>query len=309
MSSSSMEFRELDLRAMDCLRAVVETGGFGPAARALGLTQSAVSHGLARLERQLGETLVVRGAPPEPTEAGRRVLEFASSVTDRLGGLEDELAALRRHRGQVLRLGASPSVTESVLPGLLDAFVRRHPEHRLQVATVASRELVGRVRAGELELGLGPFPGRAEGLRLQRQSEEELTLHVGRPHPLATRLARGDERALRECVLVTSYLDPPEERPSRSRLRHRFAATWQVSDLRLRVDLIAAGHALAFLPRRHVTRQAKGRGLRALGRFPFGRIRRDTGLYWDARRPLSQAAADFAATCQTGPGRRRRTGG
>ena len=70
----------LDYKLIEALAAVVEQGGFDKAARALHLTQSAVSQRVRLLEDRMGQVLVVRANPPAPTEAGRRVLSHYRQV-------------------------------------------------------------------------------------------------------------------------------------------------------------------------------------------------------------------------------------
>lgn len=64
----------LDNRFLEALAAVVEEGGFDKAARKLHLTQSAVSQRIRNLEEQLGQVLVVRSVPPEPTVPGQKLI-------------------------------------------------------------------------------------------------------------------------------------------------------------------------------------------------------------------------------------------
>ena len=78
----------LDNKFLEALAAVVDEGGFDKAARVLHLTQSAVSQRIRALEEQMGRVLVVRGAPPRPTEAGRELIRHLRKV--RL--LESELS-------------------------------------------------------------------------------------------------------------------------------------------------------------------------------------------------------------------------
>ncbi|MFG6665654.1 LysR family transcriptional regulator ArgP [Halomonas sp. HNIBRBA4712] len=70
----------LDYKLLDALAAVVEQGGFERGARALGLTQSAVSQRVKLLEARLGQPVLLRGSPPGPTAVGRRLLNHVQQV-------------------------------------------------------------------------------------------------------------------------------------------------------------------------------------------------------------------------------------
>src|SRR5258708_19996621 len=74
LSSGAMHIERNELR---CFHAVIDTGGFSRAAERLDLSQSAVSQTIANLEHRLGTTLLRRGSPPQPTEAGIPLLRFA----------------------------------------------------------------------------------------------------------------------------------------------------------------------------------------------------------------------------------------
>ena len=83
--------RRLDLRHLEALAAVVDAGGVGRAAQALGLSQSALSHRIAEAERRLGLALFDRvGQRLRPTPAGERMLAMARDVLARAGEGERE---------------------------------------------------------------------------------------------------------------------------------------------------------------------------------------------------------------------------
>ncbi len=70
----------LDYKLLSALAAVVEQGGFERAAQVLGLSQSAVSQRIKLLEARLGQPLLLRISPPQPTEVGRRLLNHVQQV-------------------------------------------------------------------------------------------------------------------------------------------------------------------------------------------------------------------------------------
>ena len=87
----------LDARQLDALAAVIEHGGFGPAAKALSLTLAAVSLRIKALEDQMGQRLLVRGKLVRATAAGQALLAHVKQVrmmeTDLLSGLQGGGAA------------------------------------------------------------------------------------------------------------------------------------------------------------------------------------------------------------------------
>src|SRR5690554_7451764 len=70
----------LDYKLLQALAAVVEQGGFERAARALGLSQSAVSQRVKLLEARVGAPVLLRATPPTPTDTGQRLLNHVQQV-------------------------------------------------------------------------------------------------------------------------------------------------------------------------------------------------------------------------------------
>ena len=96
----------LDARQLDALAAVLEFGGFGPAAQALNLTLAAVSLRIKGLESALGQRLLVRGKTVRATPAGQVLLAHIKQLrlmeSDLLGGLNGGDAAGQKSRWQTL---------------------------------------------------------------------------------------------------------------------------------------------------------------------------------------------------------------
>ncbi len=120
----------LDGRQLDALAAVVEHGGFGPAARALNLTLAAVSLRIKGLEAELGQRLLVRGKSVRATAAGQALLTHVKQVrsmeADLLAGLHG--AGGGRKTWQTLGVAVNAdSVATWLLPGVAPLLAR----HRL----------------------------------------------------------------------------------------------------------------------------------------------------------------------------------
>lgn len=131
--------------------AVIETGGFTAAAQGLGVRQSTVSGHIARLERQLGRSLLVRDTHRvAPTPDGQALIGFARDVLD----AHDRLRAffspggLRGH----IRLGVSEDYTLSALAQVLARFADRHPSVDLQLTVGLSRVLYQGYDGGDLDV-------------------------------------------------------------------------------------------------------------------------------------------------------------
>ena len=113
-----------DPAALECLAAIVETGGFEKAAQRLHVTQSAVSQRLRALEEQAGSVLVVRSRPLRATRAGQVLLKHANQMRLLRADLDKELRELAPHNANA-SMGASVALAinaDSIATWALDAL-------------------------------------------------------------------------------------------------------------------------------------------------------------------------------------------
>lgn len=145
--------KRLEIDALRALRAIGSSGGVTRAARQLGLSQSAVSHKIKRLESALDCTLLARqSGGPLFTEAGRRLHDYALRIIN----LHDEaLADLgKKTLAGTIRLGMTEDATTSDIAGILGRFTRLYPSVNVRVRTSQSLNVQDWLRAGELDLAV-----------------------------------------------------------------------------------------------------------------------------------------------------------
>jgi DNA-binding transcriptional LysR family regulator len=145
---------DLDLDLLRCFVQVAERGGFTPGATALGLTQSAVSLKVKRLEELLGRRVFERTSRSVAlTRDGETLLAYAR----RMLALNDE--AVRRLVAPPvaghLRLGVADHFVPRNLAPILARFAADYPEVRLEVEVGRSHELRQAQERGTLDLVLG----------------------------------------------------------------------------------------------------------------------------------------------------------
>ena len=118
-----------DLADLEALLVIARAGSMSAAAGELGVTQQALSLRVRAMERRLGLPLFVRTARGSRlTEAGAVVGEWAARLLDAAAQFDAGLAALRTDRQAHLRVAASLTVAEHLLPGWLVALRARHNE-------------------------------------------------------------------------------------------------------------------------------------------------------------------------------------
>ena len=176
-----------DLDGLALLLEVSRSGSIGAAARAAGVTQQSASERLTGVERQVGVPLLRRGARGTSlTPAGTVVVEWAARLLQVAGEVDAPPAALRDERDRGLRIAASMTVAEHLLPGWLVAFRSQQlAAHRTVVSvTLRATNTSGALRdvvAGEADLGFVEGAERPPGLASVVVERDELVL-VAAPH-------------------------------------------------------------------------------------------------------------------------------
>ena len=124
----------LDFTSLRHFQALVEAGNFSKAARALFVTQPAVSHQIRGLEKLLGVKLLTRGhGQIELTDPGKYLYEFCQDLFVRLEEAENRIADLRATVRGTVRIGAPMGLLDGWLTPLLVGFHAEHPELEYQV--------------------------------------------------------------------------------------------------------------------------------------------------------------------------------
>ncbi|MEA2297703.1 MAG: LysR family transcriptional regulator, low CO2-responsive transcriptional regulator [Solirubrobacteraceae bacterium] len=147
---------------------VVRTGSVTRASQELVVTQSSVSGALAALSKEMGERLVERdGRGLRPTAAGAAFLPHAERM---LATLEDGTAAVREAADPTrrrLRLAATTTAGEFLVPGLWNAFRQRHPEVELTLEVGNRAGVIRALDRHQADLGIGgrPLDPRLRGVR------------------------------------------------------------------------------------------------------------------------------------------------
>jgi len=181
---------QITLRQLEIFAAIYQEGAVTKAARRIGLSQAATSAALAELENQLQRRLFDRhGRRIVANTAGRELLPAAIQVLDRVRDIE---AGARRPPD--IRLYASLTVGNYMLPALIAGFVRRHPDARFHVDIGNTEQVAASVRQFESDAGWIEGFSRHPDLEAFPWREDTLVIVAPPRHPLAGR--RADASAL-----------------------------------------------------------------------------------------------------------------
>ena len=152
----------MEIQQLKHLIAAVQHGNLLKAAEASNITQSGLSRSISTLEHRLGVPLLNRSTKGvEPTAYGRSVIQRAHVILNEVNRSIDEVRAIEQGRTGTVSLGITQNYALYLVPGLLTALHAERPLLRFRVVTGGFMELIGMVRAGEVDLMFGLL-GRAE---------------------------------------------------------------------------------------------------------------------------------------------------
>ena len=239
--------------------AIAETNSFTRASERCRVVQSALSHQVARLERELGAKLFERSSRKvRLTPAGEAFLPSAREcleAAERAGA--HVAAAVGEIRGR-LSVGLIPTVAAVDVPGALRDFRRHYPQVRIGLRVGASDDLVEQVKQGTIEvafLGL-PTNFQPQGVSSRELARDRLVAAVAPGHPLAEEEAVSLQRLSSEV-----FVDLPEGTAGRLQSDQAFEAAgiqrevaFEVTTADFMVRLVAEGLGIAMLPSAYVPR-------------------------------------------------------
>ncbi|HEU5007390.1 MAG TPA: LysR family transcriptional regulator [Jatrophihabitantaceae bacterium] len=186
-----------ELATLDLLLSVADLGSVGKAAAAHGISQPSASARLARLERRLGVPVLRRSTRGSTlTPAGEAVVTWARGVVDAARTLTDGVLTLRADRNARLRVAASLTVAEYLLPQWLLALRRHNPGLDVAASVANSRDVCAAVRDGRADVGFVEAPDVPIGLSARQVGTDRLAIVVAADYPLARRRGRLHTRDL-----------------------------------------------------------------------------------------------------------------
>jgi DNA-binding transcriptional LysR family regulator len=247
----------VELQQMRYVLAVAATGNFTRAAKQCLVVQSALSHQIAALERELGAKLFARTSRRVAlTPAGEAFLPAARAcleAADRAAA--DAAAATGEIRGR-LTVGIIPTVTGIDLPSVLHDFLRAHPRVRIALRSAGSDDLAAGIRAGEVDVAVLGLPEsvKPRGVRYRVLNRDHHVAVLAPDHPLA-----GHRRVDLATLAQEPFADFPAGTPGRAQSDLAFAAAALTRDVAfeamstdLMIGLIRRSLAVALLPSRFV---------------------------------------------------------
>ncbi len=167
----------MDIHQLQIFLSVYRKKSFSAASKELNLTQPSVSIHIRKLEDELGVSLFDRvGRKIIPTREGTLLFSRAEEIVGRLRDIKSDLASSEQTVKGLLSIGATSIPGNYVLPPLAAEFTRRYPEVFFQVAIDGTKEVAGKVAAGDLRLGIVEDCKESAGLACLHTIRDELVL-------------------------------------------------------------------------------------------------------------------------------------
>lgn len=286
----------LSLRQLEVFVAIARTGSTREAAHRISRSQSAASGALGDLEAVLGIQLFDRiGRHLLLNEHGRMLLPQAAALIDQAADLEHRFNA---ELALPLRIAASLTVGEYVLPSLVAGWKASHPASKVQMRIANSSMVIDAIAALEADVGFIEGPQTHPHLLVRQWLTDEMTIVAAPGHPLARRLATHRQLeqaawALREPGSGT------REAADRWLLAHldSVQVEFELSSAEALKRVVEEGGTLACLSRGAVGQQlASGTLVEIRTRLPKARRPLAMVLHRDKR--LGTGAQEFVQLCR-----------
>lgn len=176
----------LDSRRLQQFCVLAKTGSFTQTARELHLTQSGISHSMKALEQEAGCRLLDRlGKKVVLTQAGEQLLQHAEKILSEMASARDSLSALGKWGKGRLRLGASTTACQHLIPPVLREFKESFPDHVITLEPGDTPELVEALLKHRIDLALSLEVESEAQLEFHPLFTDELHFIVSATHPWA----------------------------------------------------------------------------------------------------------------------------
>ncbi len=200
------------------LRSVAKHLNFRRAAEDLFLTQPAVTLQIKALEQELGVQLFDRsGSRISLTPAGAVLVKYAGKIQKLEAAAQAELVQFTGEQRGELRVGASLTIAQYILPRVLGAFQQDHPQVRPCVTTCNTENVLEKLVAQEVALGLIEGPTMRREVKTEVFLQDEIVLIVPPAHEWSER----------------SFVEPDELKPERLLMREQGSGTRRVIEAAL----------------------------------------------------------------------------
>lgn len=192
-----------ELSSLEVLVAVAEHGSLSAAARELHMEQPNVSRSISRLERRLNLALLRRSPTGSRlTPEGSLFVEWAREVLGSANSLMRNAQALRINHTSELKISASQTIAEYMLPKWLASFRAAAPNTQVSLRVRNTADVLHELHLGECDLGFIEGPVSKDSTHSAMVGEDQLVLVVASLHPWASKFSVQPQEIMDSCLIT-----------------------------------------------------------------------------------------------------------
>jgi DNA-binding transcriptional LysR family regulator len=297
----------LDIKQMQYLLTIAETGNFTRAAKILYTSQPSLSTFVSKVEAELGVQIFDRSTSPMAlTAAGEIYIGELKQICVQADALDERMRDIVDNKMGVLKVGFPIERAASMLPHILPAFKKIYPNIEVKIAAVSSREMKEMIDDRRLSMGIIPLTGGTAGLECVHICEEELFLvdgcgyiteeHLIEGHPDCVDIAKLDGMELVSLKTNHAIRLFQDELFKKYGIKPKHIT--EVPSNSAAYRLVSTGTGVAIIPELTIDM------VRNMGEVRTYRLS-STGTHWTVaavsskERPLGQVEKDFITCMQT----------
>jgi LysR family hydrogen peroxide-inducible transcriptional activator len=243
----------MNLRDLQYLIAVAETGHFGKAAKRCFVSQPTLSSQIKKLEDHLGVKVFERtNRSVNITPVGEKIIEHARKSVEQAEAINQIARAHRDPLAGILRVGAIPTLSPYLTPLILAPLIKDYPQLELVLTEETTSNLEERLRNHDIDVALLATPMKEEGIAEQQLFDEPFWLIHPKNHPLYTKeeITRADLADL-DILLLSEMHCLSKQVMKVCRLKERRKGIMEslgAFTLETLVQLVAAGYGCTLVP-------------------------------------------------------------
>jgi DNA-binding transcriptional LysR family regulator len=288
----------VDLRQLEIIRAIAETGSFTGAGARLHVSQSAISRQILLLEDEFHERLFVRlGRRVQITAAGEALLQLANRVFTDIRDTSSSITDRQKVLSGPLRMVGGMTVCLYVFPQLIKEFRAHHPLVDIKIAVGGTYRLQRRVRSRQADLALLTLPVHDPALTSVPVLREELMLVMPAGHPLADKTPVAVESLVGLPFVVfesgSNTRRTVDEFFTREQIRPNVIA--ETENVEIIKSMVASGLGVSIVPILTVERETQGGSLK-VSRIRGLQLVRETGWVYRSDERPSRVVQEMMAT-------------
>ncbi|MES5947535.1 LysR substrate-binding domain-containing protein [Bacillus cereus group sp. MG6] len=174
----------MTITQLQVLIKTVELGSFTKAAKALNMTQPAVSHAISSIESELDITILIRDKREGliVTDVGERILVHIREILNGIEKIEQEVAMEKGHEVGTIRIGSFPSASAHFLPKMINLFKEKYPNLEVVLCEGTIKEVEDWLVSRVIDIGIVILPNK--DMEIVPLAKGKMVVILREDHPL-----------------------------------------------------------------------------------------------------------------------------